>query len=707
MSESSSSEHPAAAAAYDSHWSRRKFFKTSAQTAAFLCLAGRSLGNSGSGSPVEDCLSSTAIATRKKALLHFYVHDTAIKGTEAFKAFRGVVSEHWHGIFYVIPKLVLAKEDPSLAFSTFDQQVWDACFKVLARHADCKDFLANGLLRIHYLASDSPLMTEAKKEQIRNFLLNFSYWLDEPEPMGNMWSENHQILWHTAELLAGQLYPDDIFTRVNQPGRWRVENAEKKILNWLDHRARFGFSEWLSSHYYCEDFTALVNLADFANSPLISARARTLMDLMFFEIATNSWRGVFNPTQGRVYAHRIIRPDHANTSPSSFLFWDWGNFRHALSMSGISFATSPYEPPLLIRQIARDLPVEMENRQRSSADYQDMIAAGIDPRNPLNFPFYRATGNDRHREFPLATEGAFPEGSAYFEENDSARRAFKRLTNVRKDTTTMVLERAPSIPRVDPYTYRTPEFMLSCAQDFQAGRAGYQHHIWHATLGEYAQIFTNDPSGDQYRRGQFGGNATLPKAVACRNVVVCLYRLRPDIFKQGDGKPRTHAWFPRFAFDEIREENGWVFARKGQAFAALKSLLPATWLPPEKSWLDKMFPGTEATASNAYDYHAEGENNAWICELGNPALHGDFEKFVSRVGAAEVKGDTESLIYASPTIGKFQTGWSTPTTLAGKPYSTRNEKRFDNPYCQAEFGTTAYEISFAGQQLRLDLQAGA
>ncbi len=30
-------------------------------------------------------------------------------------------------------------------------------------------------------------------------------------------------------------------------------------------------------------------------------------------------------------------------------------------------------------------------------------------------------------------------------------------------------------------TYRTPDYLLSCAQDYRAGKPGYQH-IWQATL---------------------------------------------------------------------------------------------------------------------------------------------------------------------------------------------------------------------------------
>lgn len=39
-------------------------------------------------------------------------------------------------------------------------------------------------------------------------------------------------------------------------------------------------------------------------------------------------------------------------------------------------------------------------------------------------------------------------------------------------------------------TYRTPDYMLSCALDYRKGAPGYQQHIWQATLGNKALVYT-------------------------------------------------------------------------------------------------------------------------------------------------------------------------------------------------------------------------
>ena len=42
-------------------------------------------------------------------------------------------------------------------------------------------------------------------------------------------------------------------------------------------------------------------------------------------------------------------------------------------------------------------------------------------------------------------------------------------------------------------TYRTPDYMLCSAQDYRAGEAGLNEHIWQATLSPSAVVFVNHP----------------------------------------------------------------------------------------------------------------------------------------------------------------------------------------------------------------------
>jgi hypothetical protein len=78
---------------------------------------------------------------------------------------------------------------------------------------------------------------QSLKAPLEQCVLGFRYWHDEPGS-GAMWftSENHAILFHTCEILAGQLYPDRVFSNVGQTGLWHREKGEHLALEWLRQR---------------------------------------------------------------------------------------------------------------------------------------------------------------------------------------------------------------------------------------------------------------------------------------------------------------------------------------------------------------------------------------------------------------------------------------------------------------------------------------
>ena len=95
-----------------------------------------------------------------------------------------------------------------------------------------------------------PAFPESLKAPLEECVLNFRYWADEP---GNdamwFWSENHQILFHTCEILAGQLYPDRVFTNTGQTGEWHREKGERMALSWLHKRGAGGFRAEPHEHH--------------------------------------------------------------------------------------------------------------------------------------------------------------------------------------------------------------------------------------------------------------------------------------------------------------------------------------------------------------------------------------------------------------------------------------------------------------------------
>jgi hypothetical protein len=89
---------------------------------------------------------------------------------------------------------------------------------MLAHRADCADFEAVGLLNLWHAAAPDAWPGDSRA-QVKDALLGFKYWIDQPGLDAMCYfTENHQIVFHTAELLAGQAFPGETFANTGWKG---------------------------------------------------------------------------------------------------------------------------------------------------------------------------------------------------------------------------------------------------------------------------------------------------------------------------------------------------------------------------------------------------------------------------------------------------------------------------------------------------------
>ena len=103
-----------------------------------------------------------------------------------------------------------------------------------------------------------------------------------------------------------------------------------------------------------------------------------------------------------------------------------------------------------------------------------------------------------------------------------------------------------------------------------SGEKGKTEHIWQATLGSEAVVFTNHPASiaetDANLPGFWSGNAVLPKVAQWKDALIAIYNL-----PENDWLGFTHAYFPMHAFDEALIDGNWAFGRKGSGYVAITS----------------------------------------------------------------------------------------------------------------------------------------
>lgn len=180
--------------------------------------------------------------------------------------------------------------------------VSDTLTTIEERH-DCSDFSVLPLLRLWRDARDG--LSPKLQRRMREAFLGYRYWLDEPgDDVMWFWSENHVLCFHTAQLIAGRLFPDDVFTNSGLSGRARADDAAARLDRWFASIAEHGLCEWNSAAYYPIDMLGLFTLHDLA--PDFRERAAELLDRIFLMVALHTSGRVPAGSQGRCYEKELL-----------------------------------------------------------------------------------------------------------------------------------------------------------------------------------------------------------------------------------------------------------------------------------------------------------------------------------------------------------------------------------------------------------------
>ncbi|HLV33843.1 MAG TPA: hypothetical protein VKY59_01965 [Spirillospora sp.] len=484
----------------------------------------------------------------------------------------------------------------------------------IAARKDCADFAIQGLLRLMVWEREQQRLSPQINALMKDTVLGFKYWVDEPgDTVMYMGSENHRLLFHVAEWMAGQLFPTEEFTNSRQRGLYHATKGRMYITEWLRQRGRFGFDEWHSNSYYPICIAPLLNVYDFAimEDDKLRQMAGAVLDYMFFNLAADSYKGVFGTTHGRSYGINIKYPDFEGTTATSWVLFGHGALTGGGGMSPVSIATSSYTLPPIIAAIADD----------DQAVNESKIRQGI------------LKTAERHANFIV---------------------------------------------------YRTPDYLLSGLQDHRKGEFDAAIMVGQVTLANKAVIFWSCPhtsgEGSGLRPDYWSGHTTLPRVIQHRNVMALTWRLTRYAWM-------THCFFEQARFDEVHFEGQWAFARVGKGYVGIYSQH-----------------GYEIGSEGQYagrELQCTAPENTWLVECGREADWGSFDAFVQALIAAPVDAQDGALIYESPSVGRFVTGWDVTPTINGEPLVLRGYPLVESDWAYSRFGSGELVIRYGGEEYEL------
>jgi hypothetical protein len=435
---------------------------------------------------------------------------------------------------------------------------------------DCADFVLAGLLRLESLRLCSP----EESAEIRRAALAFRYWTDEPGSDAMCFtSENHTLLFHGCQLLAGRLYPQEIFSNTGRRGEEQAAIALQRVRKWLDKIEARGFEEFNSSNYIPITIAAMLNVVDFSGDAELSARMAAQVDRIFGDLARHAFAGGIITPQGRVYRNVL----YAEESGTQAL---------------LAYATD-----------AMDLNQDIRMAERSG-DWAAFLASS---------PTYRPPAD-------LAEKIRQPVSLTY------------RHADVQ-----IVLEKTPAYVLTSLAVPAVPRDGEHPDNDLRPGGAGYQQHLWQATLGKDCHVFVNHPGGffdgTKSRPGYWYGNGLLPRVRQKGNWLQAIHviadgtktkpPITPDVWQWGSASTArpydlypiafTHAHWPADSFDRQEKRGNWIFGQKGSGLIGL-------WCSETLTPHDDVLTGRELRAN--------GYSSAWLVICGDLEKEKSLEAFM-------------------------------------------------------------------------------
>ena len=164
--------------------------------------------------------------------------------------------------------------------------------------------------------------------------------------------------------------------------------------------------------------------------------------------------------------------------------------------------------------------------------------------------------------------------------------------------------------------------------------------------------------------------------------MICLYQLPTD-----DRFGYTHAYFPTFAFDEYRLEEGWAFARKGDGYLAISA----------SSGMELAELGDDAGC----ELRAAGPQTAWLVQMGQRSTDSDFQNFCAGVLAHPAKIDGLAVTWDTLGGDRLEFGWSGAFRRGGEEQPLSFAKRFEGPFVDAAFPAQTLDVGYGDQLMRL------
>jgi hypothetical protein len=443
-------------------------------------------------------------------------------------------------------------------------------------------------------------------------IISSPLWLTPNERLRVYWSENHTIMWSSSAYLLEQKYGVNL-----------LPDAEKIVEHWLDLKINYGFYEFFSTVYFPFTISAVLNLVDFAENPVIQQKAVLVAKRLLKEILmkTNDI-GVYYAAGGRSsYAagggNEFESPYGSGMHDLIYLLTGLGNTPTRANRAGAFLATTSLD----VKEIVESWKSKEDFIYSFGHSLTDGFAINsvLSPINKTIFQW--SSGAYFHPAVATQTFSLLRDYNLWDHKEFKDFAVFRSVPIQLIETAATVagsISRSSLICQANVAIYKNKSVMLHSIQDYFKGRAGYQQCPWQATAG-ILPVYTKSGGPTDFIGGQkLTNNSTLPYIEQKSNVALIMYRPNKDLALFGFPVHDVSLKFLEDMYDEVDVFGQWIVGREGDGYIAVA----------RHCWDRK---------ENGVYSCDDQDGQVWAVVVGNADMYGSYERFKALVENAAIK----------------------------------------------------------------------
>lgn len=464
------------------------------------------------------------------------------------------------------------------------------------------DFDITRLVRILFLSN-------GEYDSIINYTLeDIPFWITPNDTLRGYWSENHMLMWMSANWLLHEKYGNEIDSTL-----------ETRLKHYLNLKITYGYYEAFSTTYAPYTLCGLLNLVDFCEDTEIRDLAEQAAKKLLGEsLISTTDLGVSYPATSRGFFGRINKPYEHSHSNTLYLLTGKGALPIGSSMIGGFISTSNINLTEILESITYDIDTTFTNGH--PIEEFPIIHSQMNDVDRMMFQW--SSGSYFHPQVIEESVEFITDYNIWNHVDFSLLAPLKNLPlefyPILAEGELNALSRSSVIAKLDVSLFKNKSIMLHSFNDFWKGKLGYQQFPIVATVDTVAvTTVAGKISPNWLGRNSSNASEHLPNVVQKSNLALAMYW--PDFISPlaGFKNPEVALFWKDSQFDEVRENDLWLLGKLNQSYIAIRR--PCT----------ETIDGVQACLLP--------KNQTWVYFLGNEDMYNDFDNFESIVNAATLE----------------------------------------------------------------------